>query len=364
MGGIGGKGKGARRRQKLKENAKVFDKKTGSFREPKIELIDGQVSREELLKAPSSFRRFMEATRRAKEQRDRRDRRARVARGLEGSDDDERGDDNAAERKKSDERETRDDSGGGGESDTDDETTHTWLRPDQGDGGAGVAEDVAFEEAAHSKKKQPKKKKNAVVADAAAAKDADAEDDAEGRKGKRKYKSLRERKSEARKAAKAAREEGDAFIGVASEASDGGRAGAPTFGEVADAPPTITLKRKSGGKGAKAVPVAESGHKIAGSKGAGNRQAQIFAKLMAGASGGAAKGRAPNAVVGLRRAAEIEALRERAISEYRKMKGRPMNNGRNSSLAADPTRLFSSVGGANVRRDAGRERDEPTGRTK
>jgi hypothetical protein len=35
MGGIGGKGKGARRRQKLKENAKVFDKKTGSFREPK-----------------------------------------------------------------------------------------------------------------------------------------------------------------------------------------------------------------------------------------------------------------------------------------------------------------------------------------
>ena len=81
MGGIGGKGKGARRRQKLKENAKVFDKKTGSFREPKIELIDGQVSREELLKAPSSFRRFMEATRRAKEMRDRRDERARVARG-------------------------------------------------------------------------------------------------------------------------------------------------------------------------------------------------------------------------------------------------------------------------------------------
>ena len=356
MGGIGGKGKGARRRQKLKENAKVFDKKTGSFREPKIELIDGQVSREELLKAPSSFRRFMEATRRAKEQRDRRDRRARVARGLEGSDD-ERGDDDAAERKKGDERETRDDSGGAGESDTDDETTHTWLRPDQGDGGAGVADDVAFEEAAH--KKQPKKKKTDAVADADAAKDADGEDDAVGRKGKRKYKSLRERKSEARKAAKAAREEGDAFIGVVSDARDGGRAGAPSFGEVADAPPTITLKRKSGGKGAKAVPVAESGHKIAGSKGAGNRQAQIFANLMAGASdkkGAAAKGRAAP-VGGLRRAAEIEALRTQAISEYRKMKGRPMNNGRNTSLATDPTRLFSSVGGADVRRDAGRGRD-------
>ena len=355
MGGIGGKGKGARRRQKLKENAKVFDKKTGSFREPKIELIDGQVSREELLKAPSSFRRFMEATRRAKEQRDRRDERARVARGSEGSDD-ERGDD-AAERKKGDERGTLDDAGGGGESDTDDETTHTWLRPDQGDGGAGVADDVAFEEAAH--KKQPKKKKTDAVADADAAKDADGEDDAVGRKGKRKYKSLRERKSEARKAAKAAREEGDAFIGVVSDARDGGRAGAPSFGEVADAPPTITLKRKSGGKGAKAVPVAESGHKIAGSKGAGNRQAQIFANLMAGASdkkGAAAKGRAAPAG-GLRRAAEIEALRTRAISEYRKMKGRPMNNGRDTSLATDPTRLFSSVGGADVRRDAGRGRD-------
>jgi hypothetical protein len=105
--------------------------------------------------------------------------------------------------------------------------------------------------------------------------------------------------------------------------------------------------------------VAESGHKIAGSKGAGNRQAQIFANLMAGASdkkGAAARGRAAPAG-GLRRAAEIEALRTQAISEYRKMKGRPMNNGRNTSLATDPTRLFSSVGGADVRRDAGRGRD-------
>jgi len=32
MGGIGGKGKGLRRRQKLIENAKVFDKKKGEFR--------------------------------------------------------------------------------------------------------------------------------------------------------------------------------------------------------------------------------------------------------------------------------------------------------------------------------------------
>ena len=32
MGGLGGKGKGARRRNKLTENAKVYDKKAGTFR--------------------------------------------------------------------------------------------------------------------------------------------------------------------------------------------------------------------------------------------------------------------------------------------------------------------------------------------
>ena len=124
---------------------------------------------------------------------------------------------------------------------------------------------------------------------------------------------------------------------------------------VADAPPTITLKRKSGGKGAKHVPVAESGHKIAGGKGAGNRQAEIFASLMKNAArGGEKKNSGPGPVGGLRRAAEMDSLRERAIAEYRKMKGRPMNNGRSADLATDPSRLFTAVGGANVRRDAGR----------
>ena len=32
MGGVSGKGKGARRRQKLVNDAKSFDKKTGTFR--------------------------------------------------------------------------------------------------------------------------------------------------------------------------------------------------------------------------------------------------------------------------------------------------------------------------------------------
>lgn len=347
MGGIGGKGKGARRRQKLKDNAKVFDKKTGSFREPKIELIDGQVSREELLKAPSSFRRFMEATRRAKEQQERRDKRDRIARGVEVSDEEEEERGDKPQAKKSKNPTHHGDDSSNGESDTDDENTHTWLRPDQGDDGAGVAEDVAFEEASH-KKKVKKKKEPAAVENTRV-----EDDESEGKKGKRKYKSLRERKSEARKAAKLAKEEEEVFMGTVALRCDAGRAGEPLFGDVADAPPTITLKRKSGGKGAKSVPVAESGHKIAGSKGAGNRQAQIFANLMAGAKSGKNKnssGKQSDApVVGLRRAAEMQALREQAISEYRKMKGRSSNNGRSTSLASDPTKLFSSVGGADVR---------------
>ena len=130
---------------------------------------------------------------------------------------------------------------------------------------------------------------------------------------------------------------------------------------VADAPPTITLKRKSGGKGAKPVPVAESGHKIAGGKGAGNRQAQIFKDLMQTAQrkGSSAGKQVANAAgVGLRRQAEMKALREQVIAEYRQMRGRPMNNGRSASLAVDPSRLFSAtgaVGAATIRRDAGKK---------
>lgn len=354
MGGIGGKGKGARRRQKLKDNAKVFDKKTGSFREAKIELIDGQVTREELLKAPSSFRRFMEATRRAREQQDRRDKRDRIARGEEDEGEDDDGDGAARNDKrdkhKNDKPNKSHNDSDDGESDSDDEKTHTWLHPDKGDHGAGVADDVAFEEAAHKKKVRKKKEPEPAAGERVEEEDGDA------RTGKRKHKSLRERKSEARKAAKAAKEEEDQFMGTVVETRDAGRAGDASFGQVADAPPTITLKRKSGGKGAKSVPVSESGHKIAGSKGAGNRQAQIFANLMAGAGkkSGAKTGKNQAGelpMVGLRRAAEMQALREQAISEYRKMKNRPAHNGRSSSLGSDPTKLFRSVGDADLGRD-------------
>ena len=89
MGGVGGKGNGARRRQKLLDNAKTFDKKSGTFREPKLELVNDKVSREDILRAPSSFRRFMEATRRAKAREERRDKQRRNAQGLEAPDDDD-----------------------------------------------------------------------------------------------------------------------------------------------------------------------------------------------------------------------------------------------------------------------------------
>jgi len=360
MGGVGGKGKGARRRQKLLDNAKTFDKKSGTFREPKLELVNDKVSREDILRAPSSFRRFMEATRRAKAREERRDKQRRIAQGLEAPDDD---DDDVDDDDPSSPR--RDDTGAAeakGRGGADDAPSSA------GDGGEGGKDGKAargrkggrvggsgggdFEDEARGGSRPGRPSGSSTRAD----REEDEETGAEGVAGKRKYASLRERKREARKAAKLAKEEQDAFIGgVDSTARDASRGGAPSFGEVADAPPTITLKRKSGGKGAKHVPVAESGHKIAGGKGAGNRQAEIFASLMKNATrGGGKKNSGPGPVGGLRRAAEMDSLRERAIAEYRKMKGRPMNNGRSADLATDPSRLFTAVGGANVRRDAGR----------
>lgn len=344
MGGIGGKGKGARRRQRLLDNAKVFDKKTGTFKEPKVQLVDGKVSKEEMLSAPSSFRRFMEATKRAKEQQERRERQHRIAKGLEVSDDDDADDRRPAHTGNAKEVDQKPGRVENIESDEEkEEEEHTWLRPDLDDGGVDEEDDDEHDEKPTKKGKKGEKSTR-------------GDDDEDGVPRKRKYMSLRERKREARKAAKLAKEEDEAFIGQTSEARDRSRGGEPSFGEIADAPPTITLKRKSGGKGAKSVPVAESGHKIAGNKGAGNRQAEIFKSLMQNARGDgkAAGGKSVAPGVGLRRVAEMQALREQAISEYRKMKGRPMNNGRSANLAADPTRLFSTVGGATIRRDAGK----------
>ena len=335
MGGIGGKGKGARRREKLKDNAKSFDKKTGTFREPKLELVDGKVSKQDMLKAPSSFLRCMEATRRAKEQAARRERQYNKSQGIDVSDDEV--DDplvNAPDVGTGAKAKSKNDAENESDKDTGDDDALTWLRPDVG----GEEEPDELDAAAELRKKRKKRA-----------------GDEDGANVKKKYQSLRERKSAARKAMKAMKDEDESFIfGKTSEARvEKSRGGDVSFWEVADAPPTITLKRKSGGKGAKPVPVAESGHKIAGSKGAGNRQAQIFQSLMRKSAKDGGGQKAPPGV-GLRRVAEMTALREQVISGYRQMKGRPSNNGRSASLATDPSRLFSAVGGATIRRDAGK----------
>ena len=321
----------------------------------------------------------MEATKRAKDQQQRRDRQYRVSQGLEVSDDEDEAapsvaaaaaaqqqqqqkkKDGAARGSKGDAKEksavVRDNSAveGDGSGDDNDGPGSTWLRPDLGDGGR------SDEEREDDKDDKGRVKKGKKGGKSGGGKQGDGDDETNG---KRKYMSLRERKREARKMAKTAKEEGDVFVyGQTSGKQEKSRGGEPSFGEVADAPPTITLKRKSGGKGAKNVPVAESGHKIAGGKGAGNRQAQIFKDLMQTAqgkkSGGASKNAPALAVVGLRRVAEMKALREQVIADYRQMRGRPMNNGRSASLAVDPSRLFSAnanVGAATIRRDAGKKK--------
>ena len=71
-------------------------------------------------------------------------------------------------------------------------------------------------------------------------------------------------------------------------------------------------------------------------------------------------------MVGLRRAAEMQALREQAISEYRKMKNRPAHNGRSSSLGSDPDETVQVRGGRRPRKrltgddgSTGRRREPP-----
>ena len=103
---------------------------------------------------------------------------------------------------------------------------------------------------------------------------------------KKKYLSLRERKRKERAALRAQKEEESEFIN--------GTGTTARFGEVAEAPPTITLKRKSGGKGEKAVPIELSGHKIVeiaaeNQSGKSNRQSKIFADLLSAAKASSGK---------------------------------------------------------------------------
>ena len=163
MGGIGGKGKGARRRQRLLDNAKVFDKKTGTFKEPKVQLVDGKVSKEEMLSAPSSFRRFMEATKRAKEQQERRERQHRIAKGLEVSDDeaDDKRPAHMANAKEVEQKPVRVEDVKSDEEKEDEE--HTWLRPDLGDGGVDEEDDDEHDERPTKKGKKGEKSRGVTT---------------------------------------------------------------------------------------------------------------------------------------------------------------------------------------------------------
>jgi len=294
----------------------------------------------------------MEATKRAKEQKEKSDWKYRISQGLEVSDDEDELTLTARAVKNTD-----------GASDG--------ASKGSGKRGRDVDDDIGEEGWNEDEEEEVVNKKGKKKVTESVKQVSDA---AEDNKGKRtKHLNLRERKREARKVLKLAKDEEDTFMygqaqtGSASghqEKKSKGRNGDPTFGEVADAPPTITLKRKSGGKGAKPVPIGESGHKIVAGKiaGPGNRQAQIFKDLMqtattqkGGGKGGGGCAKASEGV-GLKRVEELKALREQVITEYRQMKGRPLNNGRSAALAVDPSRLFSAIVGAvTIRRDAGRK---------
>ena len=88
---------------------------------------------------------------------------------------------------------------------------HTWLRPDLGDGGVDEEDDDEHDE--RPTKKPKKKEKSARVTPTMRTVCA----------RKRKYKSLRERKSEARKAAKADAGRGGRVHWPTSDARDGVR---------------------------------------------------------------------------------------------------------------------------------------------
>ena len=319
MGGI--RGKSARKRAKMAQNSKTFDRISGRFYDEKVAMPSGKVSEDVMLSAPKSFKRFLAAKAAAESRSKRRDR---------VEDDDSEEEEPAAAKE-------------GGEENVDNVDEES-SEDDRGEatnrnvGGEGVPTSVA-----PLVRAQPDKGNATLRALDEKAATAAREAEAEAKKKKKKHLSLRERKKRDRAALRAQKEEEAEFL----------RGGGNTvrFGEVAEAPPTITLKRKSGGKGEKEVPIAQSGHKIVEiaenqTGGKSNRQSKIFADLLSAAKGSSAKSKKKSETQGLKRTADLAALRAQVISDYRSMKGRPMNNGRNVKLASNPTKLFQSGTGS------------------
>jgi len=304
MGGI--RGKSARKRARMAQNTKTFDRISGRFYDEQVAMPKGKVSENEMLSAPKSFRRFLAAKAAAESREKRRERE-------ENEQEDEPAAASGYEKGLSDGDQSSSEDEDGDEGDqrkrTTDVTPLVRAKPDQGNAKLRELDEKAAAEATENTKK------------------------------KKKYLSLRERKRKERAALRAQKEEESEFIN--------GTGTNVRFGEVAEAPPTITLKRKSGGKGEKAVPIELSGHKIVeiaaeNQSGKSNRQSKIFADLLSAAKASSGKSKKKLENQGLKRQAELAQLRAQIITDYRSMRGRPMNNGRNEKLASNPTKLFAS----------------------
>ena len=321
MGGI--RGKSAKKRERMAGNSKTFDRITGTFYDEKASMPSKKISDEAMKSAPKSFRRFLAAKAAAEQRMHRRDR----------GEEEDTNEPSAANKRRT---------GGGDVSGTSSEDEDD--KDDEATPGPPLKGTVSPLVRAKPDKGDERLK---ALDEAAAADAAEAE-----RKKKKKHLSLRERKKKERAFLRAQKEEEEEFLRGTGESV--------RFGEVAEAPPTITLKRKSGGKGEKEVPIEQSGHKIVEiaenkSGGKSNRQSKIFADLMASAQGASEKKKQKVASQGLRRQAELAELRAQVIADYRSMKGRPMNNGRNEKLANNPVKLFamgtSIVSPAQLRND-------------
>ncbi len=369
--GTGERGKGQRRRQKALREGKSFDKKNNTFREHEVSFVEKALKADTMLEAPSSFKRFMRAQEEIKMRQMRHEIKKRRENGLDINDliveDDAEGDGKNGKKeeksrrvKKQNENKTKKEQ----KKENDEKKYEGFYDEDPANAReyTGVQDDVEAPPASKTAQKTGEKDDDECSAD-----EAEEEEDSErnandnggnssfsgdyesedveeevrrrnmpdkGEEGhlfsegmlgdksrktkkakKTKYKSLRERKKEKRAQARIQKEEKDEFLGIVKEL--------PKFGEVAEAPPQITIKRKGGGA------------KVDMNGGAGNRQSKIFADLMSKANSNKKKRKTTShqgPIIGLKKQHDLAVLREDLIAKYREMRNRPSTNGRGTSL--------------------------------
>ena len=368
--GTGERGKGQRRRQKALREGKSFDKKNNTFREHEVSFVEKALKADTMLEAPSSFKRFMRAQEEIKMRQMRHEIKKRRENGLDINDliveDDAEEDGKNGKKeeksrrvKKQNENKTKKEQ----KKENDEKKYEGFYDEDPANAReyTGVQDDVEAPPASKTAQKTGEKDDDECSAD-----EAEEEEDSErnandnggnssfsgdyesedveeevrrrnmpdkgeeghlfsegmlgdkGRKTKKakktKYKSLHERKKEKRAQARIQKEEKDEFLGIVKEL--------PKFGEVAEAPPQITIKRKGGGA------------KVDMNGGAGNRQSKIFADLMSKANYNKKKRKMSHQgpIIGLKKQHDLAVLREDLIAKYREMRNRPSTNGRVTSL--------------------------------